>query len=353
MIAHDTDAVVTVFADKFAKSWPRNATGKAGALEPVSWALDSVYPTDAHFVAYESPDGRRLGREAIDRLEVIRMHVLVFDIDAPKADKGGGQASLEWRTKMRELVEALAKDHPNPCYYETRGGARIVYRLPKPYKITDHAHAARWSYAYSVAVEYLKQRYSIEADPACIDWQRMYRLPDTVRDGERQQWYTWGSPHDIGVFRAENVPSKAIAMARWHGKAFKNATKETHDFTPDPGAGADGVLPALCRSKGFIVRAQPGDGNGWFIRCPNEAQHSSGRTGDTSTILYPAARGETWGSIHCKHSHCGNMQVKDWLEFFTQTEIDEAKLTNGIQPDYTRESALADLDKWRAAKNVK
>lgn len=341
---------ITVFADKFAKSWPRSAEGKTGTVEAIGWALEEAYSTDAHMVAYKSPNGRRLGREAIGELEAIEMQALIFDVDAPKDAKKDSVAADSWRDDMRKRFAELDKAHPGAFYYETRGGARFIYSLPSPFEIRENADAQRWSFTYTVLVEYFKARFDIEADPACIDWQRMYRLPDTVRDGARQQWHTLGSPHEIGAIELDRAPTEAITQARWNGKAFKAAQKEVREFVPVADGSADGILPNLCRARGYVMRAQPGDALGWFIRCPNEAQHSSGRTGDSSTILYPAARGEHWGNIHCKHTHCQGMQVKDWLDFFTQPEVDEAKSANGIKPDYTQEAALVDLAAWKAGK---
>jgi hypothetical protein len=41
------------------------------------------------------------------------------------------------------------------------------------------------------------------------------------------------------------------------------------------------------------------------VTCPWAHEHTSGRDGDTSTILFAPAAGHTLGWFHCSHSHCG------------------------------------------------
>jgi hypothetical protein len=99
-------------------------------------------------------------------------------------------------SKLRAMLEA----HPGGFVYMTTHGYRIVYRLPEPFVISEPVDAERWKLTYVAWLEYLADRYGIEADPACKDWGRIYRLPWVVRDGVRQEPATEGDPTAIGTW---------------------------------------------------------------------------------------------------------------------------------------------------------
>ncbi len=111
-------------------------------------------------------------------------------------------------------------------------------------------------------------------------------------------------------------------------KAFDESEKTVSTFTPHL-AGGQGILYYALRNRGFVIR--PFKGNTYLIRCPNEQSHSGGKTGDTSTILYPPSNGGVVGFISCLHAHCQHLQAKDWLRCFDQHELTRAKADAGIE----------------------
>ena len=80
-----------------------------------------------------------------------------------------------------EIPTSDAAAHPNPYYYETRGGGRIVYVQAEPTVLRSQADAIAWRQEYAIAVAHLARVFGIVADPACSDWQRHYRLPRATR----------------------------------------------------------------------------------------------------------------------------------------------------------------------------
>jgi hypothetical protein len=46
----------------------------------------------------------------------------------------------------------------------------------------------------------------------------------------------------------------------------------------------------------------------WAVRCPNRAQHTTGRDFDSSTVLFAPRRPGGRGLFHCKHSHCAHLR---------------------------------------------
>lgn len=309
---------VTVFRDKFSRSWPRHERGTPAFVLELGDALTRTYDTDAHFAAYVTPNGRRLGREAIDAGLRPVLGVCAFDVDCPATHGTSEPAPDWWRWQLRERLRALAAAHPGPLFYETRGGARILYRRD-PFVVESAERARRWSQEYAVAVAYLKRRFGIEADPACGDWQRLFRAPRATRDRAEapENWPIVGDPHDVGELFIE--PSvEDLETAAQNCPAFY-VTGRT-DYVPTEHTA--GLFFRLLFLRGDVFEErEPGV---FVVRCPNDAEHSSGRPGDSSTLLYPPAGGYALGVIHCKHAHCSGKTAHDWLRLFSEREHAEA-----------------------------
>lgn len=318
-------SMVTVFRDKFARSWPERekplrCTDRAEVLS-LGEALDRSYPTDAHFAAYVTSNGHRLNCDVFAQGVSVELTCIVFDIDGP-----GHAATREWRRELREKVCALAEVHPRPFYYETRGGARIVYRQAEPTILRSREDGDEWSSLYLVAVEHMKRRFDIEADPACKDWQRLYRLPHATRDagGEPENWPAYHNVDDIGSLVIEADWADVDRAKASSPKAFRKARELV--FTA---GGGDGLLFQLLRARGDVGGEAPR--GGWICHCPNRSQHTVASDGTDSTIVYPAgyraATGEATdlGHIHCLHTHCESFSPRDWLRFFSDAEIEAAR----------------------------
>lgn len=114
----------------------------------------------------------------------------------------------------------------------------------------------------------------------------------------------------------ENEPDTAATRAPKVPRASHGAARATDSH---------GLLYRLLLARGAILA--PHVDGGHLIRCPNESAHSSGCTGDTSTVLFPPTPGGI-GAIHCMHGHCANMTARDWLQLFTAQER-EAANANG------------------------
>jgi hypothetical protein len=314
--------VITVMRNRYVPGWPRNPDGERVYALDLGAALEREYRTDSHFAAYHTPNARRLTREAIDALGAIELTVIVFDVDGP-----GHAASEQWRSELRAKVQALAAVHPSPYYYETRGGARIVYQQREPTLLRVQDDAVEWSRVYAVAVAYLERRFGIISDPACHDWQRLFRLPHATRDsGSRpENWPTWGDPHSIGalVIDAEQAD---VERAQRASKAFRE--RSARPFEPSAASG-EGLLFWLLRARGAIGRDAPR--GGWIVLCPNRAQHSTDTDGADATVLFPPGPGEQIGMIHCLHAHCSQFTARQWLALFPESEMRAARAAAGIK----------------------
>ncbi len=319
---------VTIFRNKFAKGWPRHDEGERGYVVPLGDALERSYTTDAHFAAYSSPNRRRLTSEILDRDQRVTMTAIVFDLDCPLTHGTSTPAPEDWRRDIRDRVVAAAEEHPGVYVYETRGGSRLVWRLPSPIGIRTADHAQTWAQDYALCTAYFQRRWGLEFDGACSDWQRLYRLPRATRDKNRrpENWPVWGDPDQIGALRIAPTAADLKAAAEI-SKAFEQ--RRALKFEPYTGGG-EGLFFYLLRGRGCIPANARQAGGGTVIRCPNEHDHSSGATMDGSTVYYAPAAGEQLGLVHCKHLHCVGKRARDWLRLFTDDEIQRARDSAGI-----------------------
>lgn len=314
-------SVVTILRDRYVRGYPRHPEGDRAYVRPLGEALEREYSTDAHFTAYRSPNGRRLTREAIDEGVAVELTAIVFDVDG--ADH---TATPAWRRGEREKVIALNEHHPGLYCYDTRGGYRIVYRQAEPTVLRTQADALEWSKAYAVAIAHLEHRFGIIADPACNDWQRLYRLPRATRDagGKPENHPFWGDANNIGTLLIEASLADVSKAQHVAAKAFR----EPRDL-PTFAGGGDGLLFWALKLRGDVVGKAPR--GGWICRCPNRRQHTTCTDGSDSTVVYPAAGDTQIGAIHCKHGHCVSLVLRDWLRLFSDSELDAARRAAGIE----------------------
>lgn len=317
--------LVSVMACQRIKSWPLNEHGGRVDLMPLASALTRSFRSDAHFVQYASPISRRLGSAALETLEVT-IGCVAFDLDCSAVHGSPQPAPEAWRMAMAERIADLAREHPDPFWYGTRGGLRFVYRIRTPMVLRNLDDADDWKRKYTVAIAYLARRFGLECDRACADWTRLFRCPRATREGSRvpENWPIGGNPKRIGTLTIKAAHEDVECAAAW-SKAFRS--HRTLDFAPCSGDGF-GLLFHLLRARGDLVRAR--GSNAYVVRCPRERMHTSGRTGDGSTLLYLPAVGHEVGSIHCFHAHCASLSVREWLREFSPTELTAARRAAGI-----------------------
>lgn len=333
---------VTLFRDKFARSWPQLDAEKPlraedrAAVVSLETMLERDYSTDAHFTAYRSAERARLNSEAPSDAMPVELTCVVFDVDGP------GHAEMlvldPWRKQLRERVVELAKAHPDPYYYETKGGARIVYRQADPFVIRSRDDATEWSQRYAVAVAYLRRRFGIVADIACKDWTRCFRAPRATRTegGAPENWPVWGDAANVGALEIEATSADVVAA----DEATNLFQRSRAVDLGVPSRVGDGLFYWLFRNRGELGRDAPR--GGWIIPCPNRTAHSRNSTGTDTTIVYPAAGDGELGLITCYHAHCQGLRARDWLRFFTDYEIESARQAAGITPR-----------QWRAGSDLR
>ena len=191
---------VTVFPDKFLPGWQgETEDGKASrdgelltaySSPDILKALETSYPTDAHFVPYylEGCEGSpRLNKgthvdETTGKAPALGTRVLfdtlVLDVDGP-----GHKATQAWVHAQTSILDATPWGD-TVGWYMTRGGYRLLWHLPEPLPPEEYIRIL-------LRLSSLLSAYGIEAD-RLKDWTRVYRLPFVVRDGQSQRF-----PFDI------------------------------------------------------------------------------------------------------------------------------------------------------------
>jgi hypothetical protein len=222
-----TDPLLPCFArgPKQYRAWPKGLAPGRITYEPLSRLLTLGHAGDAHTAAYSVPQvPYRLGTDpaAYARPEVpdgVPMCVLLIDVDCAAAHRATGgfgavRADDAWWSALRLRLDALEAAHPGAFCYRTRGGARIIFRLPVPHIVCDGAGEIAWKRLYLRAVAYLARAFGIVGDPSISDWPRLVRLPHVTRDGAFARAETLGDPRAVGEFDVPDDDPRDLAHAR-------------------------------------------------------------------------------------------------------------------------------------------
>ena len=293
---------VPVMMNARLKAFPKNPTGGVVEYQPLSDALRSKYQSDVHIAAYSVPSvPRRLSRKAVSTIDGgVPMVAVLFDIDGHDADDIDA-----WFEAERPKIDKLLAAHRDGYVYRTRGGYRVVYQLGAPVVILDDTDAAAWSALYGAWVSYIERTFSIVADGACKDWQRLYRVPRATRD-------EGGTPED------REIVSDPDTIGAW-GNYHLTAADLAADVKPKKSTSARGRLVEAFRNRGWLgSEIETGK---HAVRCPWESEHSMGSTMDTSTVLYEPDADNTLGYLHCSHASCSKRTVDEVLALFTAEEL--------------------------------
>jgi len=189
-----TESFVTVWEHKKYKGWEDGGDPSTLVQHDVVQliaALEAIYNTDAHFVPYfieGESSAPRINKSAIkDRTtgeladgRTMLYSALVFDVDMPSEVKDDEDAQADWADEQCDLIETLPDEWLDTHgFYATRGGYRLIWRLPAPLP------PAAWD-DYRQRMTAALTAHGIMVDPATKDLTRCYRLPRVVRDGVQQ-----------------------------------------------------------------------------------------------------------------------------------------------------------------------
>jgi hypothetical protein len=166
--------------------------------------------------------------------------------------------------------------------------------------LQSEADVNTWKADYLAWVAALRLRFNTYADPACHDWQRLYRVPHAVphatrtAGGRTEARETLGNPYRIGIWSCEPTSeerelAKTLAKRPTSGRRRQAPPRSLVNV-------GDGVLFQAFQSRGWIGHVL--EAGKWSARCPWEDQHTKGETFDTSTVLFAPSAGDTLGWLH-------------------------------------------------------
>lgn len=246
------DPFVSILINRFIPGWPPAEHDHDSDHWPLSKVLTLEFADDGHFAPYSRLDAHpRLKIEALPHVGTVPMVAAVFDVDCEASHKATGGSTEKpapdvWFEAERQKLVDLLGVHPGGFVYRTRGGYRIVYRLPEAFEITTETQSA-WTLFYVRSCIYLTREFGIIADPACSDWTHIYRVPHATRDrdGKPETLETIGDASNIGIWQyipGNDALDDDITLATELG--LGNATWRKRGLKPLLRAIGDDSVPA-------------------------------------------------------------------------------------------------------------
>jgi hypothetical protein len=312
------------------RSWPKYAAAKPVSYLPLHVALTRPFTTDAHFAAYAMlSHPYRLSSGLVahpDLPDGVCMVLAVFDIDGHREE----DVERWWSTERRKVM-ALRGRHPDLLAFRIRAGYRAVDLLPEPIMLCTSADVEGWRQRYLTWVAYLDRCFAIQADPACKDWTRIFRLPHVTREPDSlpENYEVIGDLLHLGIWTPE-ITSVDIERAVILGRRPSVRTPRVR--VSGGTTTGEGLLYHAFAGRGWIGHAiEPAK---WAVVCSWEDTHTMGERFDSSTVLWAPGPGDEVGWWHCSHSHWQHRGLRDVLRLFTPSALDRARQAAGIADYY-------------------
>lgn len=219
-----------------------------------------------------SPGVYRENRRCEDNVE--RLHAVVFDDDVSPTD--WADTRVFWFGIAGGFIHTSFRHTPESPRY--RAGLWLDRAVDGDEYRLIHAYVAERCVAagHPVGVQ--------ASDPA-----RFWYWPGAAPGAEYLFDCHPGPPLCANRIIAELANAGHVAAS--HNGDFRPAASVTEAF-----------LARAFIHAGWFIRII--DDNRMAVRCPWEAEHTTGQTGDTSTVIFAAREGATLGAFWCSHEHC-------------------------------------------------
>jgi hypothetical protein len=220
---------------KIVKFWPRVDEAEA---------LSTQYKTDAHCVSYHLagsdgaplPEAPRVNMASLPYLAAAGMAVQFTCIFVDLDDKIGKETRPDRsaRPEWREGFEAALRRLPewlSACIgrYDTRGGARLFGIFDRPVDLATYERLRTGIYAYCTDA-------GMDVD-RLIDWTRLMRLPNVLREGKRQSYQI--DPASLSMRMPADVVARLAARGEAIAAAAPVATQRPKSAAAPPSDSSD------------------------------------------------------------------------------------------------------------------
>lgn len=155
------------------------------------------YDFDAHCVAYFVPGTHKAPRVKMgaERVAGVVKAWMIVDIDTHDQPEFVNQVAAElskekddrkkipWTLEKQQITLSKLATLPefHHCgWYFTKHGMRLVWPLAET---QDVLTSASWARQFLL---YIEETTTVKCDDKCVDWTHIFRMPDVLRDGERQ-----------------------------------------------------------------------------------------------------------------------------------------------------------------------
>lgn len=251
-----------------------------GTIQNLDEAWDPK-ATDAHFVGYLPDAGDKFPR--VNKNDIAwaegsdaKLHWLCFDIDNPGHSEwestDDAQAALE---STLEGLPLVFRDYAGG--YTTRAGLRVCVHLGQPVELRFADHLLQY------IGDTLMGDLGIDVDPACYQWTRLFRLPQTLRDG-----VPFSSAMEIPETFQGDI-HKALSLTP---KETSNATPVDGEFPDHPVEIPDYIwkrnirFPEVTRGDALFADDDPEQSGSIFRAARSAMAHIAGQANITDpTIL--------------------------------------------------------------------
>lgn len=175
--------------------------------------------------------------------------------------------------------------------------------LPETVSSITGSGGAHYLFKYPSGVDRVKSR-AVGAGLDCkADGGYVVAAPSLHASGRTYHWEVANQPGDVEV---AELPAWLLELV---------AERDVQGTLPTAPAGevSLSLLGQAFIAAGLWIKAEP-DGQRARVKCPWAGQHTSGKDGDGSTVIFGACAGSGIGWFHCSHSHCTGRSISDVME---------------------------------------
>ena len=186
---------------------------------------------------------------------------------------------------------------------------RLSVKLP----IRRRGNSCKLLFAFRLVGDFKKRRFSTKTEKGAIEFLangQQFVACGTHPSGARYVWPD-GLPTDIPTLTEDEFEALWSSLHERFGSSESVTSRSGKELSkPRKASDINDPMVDYLYDEGHVL-SQTSDGK-IFIRCPNEAEHTTD-SGETATAYFPAGvGGYEQGHFACLHSHCQHLTNQDF-----------------------------------------